>query len=199
MFFATVQPVAIEKYILFTPALFNVLGIKTRQAVCAQYKERNGQKMKTKKRFFAFFLAVITVFTFSVQISAAGPESAEPLSPIAAEHVDHSTAISPRRGCTVCTVGSMITICEKERHWDHVGQHDVKGKRCVVNYFRSGGHYLCDTCGATRPLDYADEFGGEHLCVEIHGACGIGVKSICSLGYTPPSPPFPSNEEITEE
>lgn len=150
--------------------------------------------MKTKKRFLALFLAVITVLTFAIPVWAAEPELS-----IDAEHSEDSFSVSPRVGCTVCKIGFLIQICEKQRYWDYVTEHNKNGKRCLINVFRSGGHYLCETCGATRPFDYADEFGGEHWCVENHSSCGIGDKSICSLGAQLPPDPFPYSKEPTDE
>lgn len=142
--------------------------------------------MKIKKRLCAFFLAVIAVLTFSTQVWAAELESS-----IATDPSDDSVVISPRVTCTVCKVGFLIMVCDKKRYWDDVREHYSWGKRCLVNYFTSSGHYLCVDCGATRPFDYVDEFGDEHLCVENHSSCGLGDMSICSLNA--PLPPM--NEE----
>ena len=149
------------------------------------------------KRILSLVLALAMVFALAVPAFSI---SAEPEPSIATEHGEHSLAISPRMGCTVCKIGSLIEICEKERIWDSVEKHTYSGgKTCLINYFRSGGHYLCDTCGATRPFDYP-EYGDEHLCVFIHSSCGKGVTSICPLnaGILPPEP-FPYNEETAEK
>ena len=151
-------------------------------------------KNENQEMLFCFFLAVITVLTLSAHVWAAELKSSD-----AAGHGDSCGAVSPRIGCTVCKRGALKQNCEKQRYWDHSTVHDSGGKRCIVTYFRSGGHYRCDTCGATRPLDYADEFGGEHLCAVNHSSCGLGDRSVCFLGAQLPPEPFPYNQETTDE
>lgn len=165
-----------KRFCLLSTPIHMCMGKKQRQAICLHDVTKGMKKMKHKKRLFTLFLALITALSFSTSVWAAEPESS-----IAAEHGDHSLAISPRRGCTVCTIGYLKMVCEKQRYWDDVGSHYSWGKKCIVNYFRSGAHYLCTSCGAISPLDYADEFGGEHLCVENHSSCGLGDKNICAV------------------
>lgn len=139
--------------------------------------------MNVKKRIFTFFLAVIAVFTISTQVWAVAPETASGL-----ENDDKSVVVAPRVLCSVCNLGSQLQeVCERERNWYDVSEHYSGGKRCLVNYFTSGGHYYCGTCGATRPFDYVEEFGDQHYCIENHSSCGKGDMSVCTLDL----PPYP--------
>ena len=135
--------------------------------------------MKAKKRMLAIFLTLIVALTFSGQVLAVDTTAPLPTS-------SETNAVSPRQVCTNCWIGQLVPICFREMHWYNVSSHTSWGKKCLINYFTSGGEYMCETCLFRKPFDYADEFGNEHLCREDHSSCGKGHMIKCSLKYTPP-------------
>lgn len=131
--------------------------------------------MKAKKRMLAILLALIVALTFSGQVLAVDTTAPVPST------VSESEQISPRVICTNCWIGFLVETCYGEMNWYNSSTHTSGGKRCIVNYFTSGGCYVCETCLARTPFEYP-EFGNQHLCIENHSSCGKGHRSVCPLG-----------------
>ena len=130
--------------------------------------------MKAKKRMLAILLALIVALTFSGQVLANDTSPLE------------SKSVSPRVLCSVCNGGTqLLEQCFGEMNWYNSSVHYFGGTRCIVNYFTSGGQYYCPSCHATRPFEYVEQFGNQHLCIENHSSCGKGHMNICNLDLPP--------------
>lgn len=144
--------------------------------------------MKVKKRLFALLLTVATVFALAAHAFAL-EDSTVPVTPV---HTHETTVaiegesvngIQPRRLCGDC--GSiMYSYCCGDYEVVENGTHtyDWGSKTCYVYWLSSQGKYMCYTCFNTEPLDYADDFGDRHYCLETHTSCGQGDITWCTMG-----------------
>lgn len=143
---------------------------------------------KTKKRLFAFLLAVVTVFAFATHAFAL-EDSTVPVTPThtheESEFVESESvnAIQPRRLCGNCG-WIMNSYCYGDLDVIENGTHtyDWGSKTCYVYWMTSRGAYMCYSCFTIEPLDYVDDFGDRHYCVESHTSCGQGQVSWCPMG-----------------
>lgn len=136
--------------------------------------------MKMKKRLLA--VAMLMIVAIFMSMNALALDVSE--NPSATVYSQDETRISPRIGCSVCTIGMCFSLCFGDLTLDDTSTHtyDWWSKTCTVGYYTSTGAYQCDTCGHIRPLDYVDEFGDQHLCKEIHSSCGRGTYNVCTFG-----------------
>ena len=137
-----------------------------------------------KKRLFALLLAIVTVVALTTHAFAVEVEYTPTLPPHVHEGVAPYTDISVQAEiwCTECNWPT-VSHCYGDIQPVESGSHTYGfGKTCYITWFTSKGGYKCYLCDTVYELDYVDQFGDRHYCLERHSSCSLGEYSWCPMG-----------------